>query len=48
LKAICGEGWTFASGSSQEAFKVLKDFFDDIWLVDEADDPHLPTAFGAR
>ena len=24
---------------------MLKDRFDDIWLVDEADDPHLSMAF---
>jgi hypothetical protein len=27
--------------------QALKDFFNYLWLVDEADDPHLPLAFGA-
>jgi hypothetical protein len=26
---------------------VLKNFFNYLWLIDEADDPHLTLAFGA-
>jgi hypothetical protein len=25
---------------------VLKDFFNHLWLVNEADDPHLPLTLG--